>query len=217
MLTVKPAFSGARRVCGSGSARKASPVSRPPPHSSNQDSLLCVGPSDTGDFDVPWCLRPPHPVSPLPGVRGESQERRGEPHPVKKAPVPPPSRPQLNDSRGGEREVLAGVEGGRGGRSSRTPACPPSPGSCLHPSRSSGRGRPRGGGAGCPGAGLQEHPGCREVGCPSQTAQPPVYPSAPALEGRSKVIPLASVRSRLRPAPVRPRPLTRFLTSAESP
>lgn len=40
---------------------KASPVSRPSPHSSDQDSLLCVGPSDTGDFDVPLCLRPPTP------------------------------------------------------------------------------------------------------------------------------------------------------------
>lgn len=183
MLTVKPAFSGARRVCGSGSTRKASPVSRPSPHSSDQDSLLCVGPSDTADFDVPLCLRPPHTVSPPPGVRGESQERRGEPHPVKKAPVPPPSRPQLNGSRGGEREVLAGAEGGRGGRSSRTPARPPSPGSCLHPSRSSGRERPPGWGCGMSGGGAAGAPQVQRSGVPLPDRTAPRLPERPQPSG----------------------------------
>lgn len=123
-------------------------------------------------------------MSPLPGVRGESQEGRGEPHPVKKVPVPPPSRPQLNRSRWGEKgkcwQVLKGVAG------VAPPGLPPARPlrglAYILPGARDAE-DPRGGGAGCPGAGLQEHPGCREVGCPSQTAQPPVYPSAPSPRG----------------------------------
>lgn len=127
LQTVKPAFSGARRVCvGAGlpERRAQRPVS-PPIHHIGTPS--CVSVPRTLVTSMSRCARDPPPRESSPRCARGAPGGEREPHPVKKAPVPPPSRPQLKrlEGGGGEREVLAGAKpGSRGSRggSSQTPA-----------------------------------------------------------------------------------------------
>lgn len=206
MLTLKPAFSGAMRVCvGAGlPGRRAQRPVRPPIHQIR--TPCCVSIPRTLVTSMSRCARDPPPVSPLPGVRGESQEGRGSHTLLRRPRSRPLPVPNLNGSKGGEREVLAGAEAGVAGVAGvappRLPPARPLRGLAYILPFRSGRGRPPGAEVReVQGRGCRSTPGAEKwVPLPDLTV-PRFTRAPPALGSRSKATPLASVRSRLRPAP----------------
>lgn len=179
----------ALRTSGSGSRVSGQCcVCRPPPATPSSGHHCAVCPSGTGDMDVP--LRSRLAQACVPGVPG------GEPHPVEKTRVPPPSRPQLKWlgwGSGVSAGTEVGVAGWRGGgaRPSGSPHARSHAlsGVLLTPLKELGAQEVPGasgcrmGRGGAPG----DIPGCREVGCPPPRPHCPRFTRAPpALQGQGK-------------------------------
>lgn len=207
-------------VCGSGSTRKARSASRPSPHSSHRDPS-CVSIPRTLVTSMSRCARDPPPREPSPRCARGAPGGEREPHPVKKAPVPPPFRLQLKrlEVGGGKREVLAGAEAGVAGVAPpRLPPARPLRGLAYILPFLSGRGRPPGGVRDDQGRDCRSTPRAEKWGAPPRPRSPPVYPSAPSSRGSEQSHPARVGALQAAPrAGLRPCPLTRFLTSAESP